>query len=152
MPARSPIGERAGIASGAAALVWSAHPDWSANQVLRVLFDTAGRTWKKDSPSKYGGYGIVRPAVNILRGKGNPGDPKTSPILKPGLSDSSSPTPSASSSSQQPDAKGKDGGETPEASGSTNDDSQLGLVLGLAAAGAALAAGSFALARKRRNA
>ena len=30
------------IASASAALIWSLHPDWTANQVLRVMFDTAG--------------------------------------------------------------------------------------------------------------
>ncbi|HET9382144.1 MAG TPA: S8 family serine peptidase, partial [Streptomyces sp.] len=33
------------IASASAALVWSAHPDWTANQVLASLIDTAGRDW-----------------------------------------------------------------------------------------------------------
>lgn len=49
------------IASASAALIWSAHPDWTANQVLRALIDTAGREWPKETPSNYLGYGIVRP-------------------------------------------------------------------------------------------
>ncbi|MDI3417950.1 S8 family serine peptidase [Streptomyces sp. B-S-A12] len=32
----------AAIASASAALIWSKHPDWTNNQVLRVLVDTAG--------------------------------------------------------------------------------------------------------------
>ncbi len=55
----------AAIASGSAALVWSAHPDWTANQVLRVLTDTASRDWPKDKPSNYLGYGLIRPARNL---------------------------------------------------------------------------------------
>ncbi|WP_234337992.1 S8 family serine peptidase [Streptomyces sp. NRRL WC-3725] len=53
----------AAIASGAAALIWSAHPDWTVNQVTRALFDTAGRGWPKNKPRKYLGYGAVRPRV-----------------------------------------------------------------------------------------
>ncbi|MFR9727568.1 S8 family serine peptidase, partial [Streptomyces sp. MS19] len=32
------------IASASAALIWSAHPDWTKNQVLRVMVETAVRT------------------------------------------------------------------------------------------------------------
>ncbi|MGW2526859.1 S8 family serine peptidase [Streptomyces sp. NPDC001595] len=51
----------AALVSGAAALIWSAHPDWTVNQVTRALIDTAGRSWDKDNPSKYLGYGLIRP-------------------------------------------------------------------------------------------
>ncbi len=68
------------IASASAALVWSANPDWTANQVLKVLFDTASRDWKKGDRSSYLGHGLIRPAMNILKGKGDPGDPGISPL------------------------------------------------------------------------
>ncbi|MDI3407649.1 S8 family serine peptidase [Streptomyces cavernicola] len=139
----------AAIASGSAALIWSAHPDWTANQVLRVLFDTAGRTWKKNTPTRYAGYGMVRPAVNILRGKGTPGDPKVTPILKPGLSESPSPAPSSSPTGK---AEKSNNDAAVEAGREADDNSPFGLIVGIAAAVAALAAGAFALARKRRNA
>ncbi len=50
------------LTSASAALIWSAHPDWTANQVLGSLIDTAGRDWAKDNPSTYLGYGLIRPA------------------------------------------------------------------------------------------
>ncbi|CAM5452866.1 hypothetical protein SGLAM104S_10624 [Streptomyces glaucescens] len=51
------------LVSAAAALIWSAHPDWTVNQVTRALLDTASRGWPKDEPSMYAGYGFIRPRV-----------------------------------------------------------------------------------------
>ncbi|MFE6224496.1 S8 family serine peptidase [Streptomyces sp. NPDC057854] len=70
------------IASASAALIWSAHPDWTANQVLRVMFDSAARGdgWEPGTVSNYLGHGIVRPNANISRNEGNPGDPNISPL------------------------------------------------------------------------
>ncbi|MGW0734188.1 S8 family serine peptidase [Streptomyces sp. NPDC002851] len=140
------------IASASAALVWSAHPDWSANQVLRVLFQTAGRTWKDGTRSSYLGHGVVRPVVNIVHGKGNPGTADINPLTDKDPAESKSPSPTNSASPQQPKGKAKDDAATTEASDKADGNSQLGLILGIAAAVAALAAGAFALARKRRNA
>ncbi|MFI6107603.1 S8 family serine peptidase [Streptomyces sp. NPDC051310] len=63
------------LASASAALIWSLHPDWTAAQVLRVMFDTAGRSdnWKPGTRSRYLGYGTIRPGAHINRGLGNPG-------------------------------------------------------------------------------
>ncbi|MCX2181501.1 S8 family serine peptidase [Streptomyces sp. SKN60] len=85
------------IASGAAALIWSAHPDWTANQVLRVMMETAGHNGPV--PSKYIGYGTIRPAQVLLEGKGNPGDPNVNPLLA-AQGVSNSPTSQASKPSQ----------------------------------------------------
>ncbi|MBQ1123513.1 S8 family serine peptidase [Streptomyces sp. B15] len=65
------------IASASAALIWSHHPDWTANQVLRVLLKTGDLA---DKPSIYVGHGAVRPRMNLLEGKGDPGDPDISPL------------------------------------------------------------------------
>ncbi|MEV3993480.1 S8 family serine peptidase [Streptomyces sp. NPDC049837] len=67
------------IASASAALIWSAHPDWTGNQVLRVMMETAGHVGPV--PSKYIGYGSVRPAQVLLEGKGDPGAPDVNPLL-----------------------------------------------------------------------
>lgn len=142
------------ITSASAALVWSAHPDWTANQVLNVLFDTASRDWEKGTLSKYLGHGLIRPSMNILKGKGDPGDPDISPLTKERTS--GSPASSASASSQP----GK--GETDEKAGDTamagstadaekkDDNSRLGLILGGAAAVVVLGGGAFVLVRRRR--
>ncbi|MFG2562520.1 S8 family serine peptidase [Streptomyces sp. NPDC048496] len=142
------------ITSAAAALIWSAHPDWTANQVLNVLFDTAGRgDWEKGTLSNYLGHGIIRPAVNILKGKGNPGAPDISPLTKEKTSGSSaSPTPSASASSQPDKNEKTDDAAMTGSSAEKEDNSQLGLILGGAAAVIVLGGGAFALARKRHAA
>ncbi|MFI8854345.1 S8 family serine peptidase [Streptomyces sp. NPDC053499] len=68
----------AAVVSASAALIWSHHPDWTSNQVLRVMIKTAGL--KGDKPSKYVGYGEVRPRMNLVEGEGDPGDPDISPL------------------------------------------------------------------------
>ncbi|MFF5937048.1 S8 family serine peptidase [Streptomyces sp. NPDC012508] len=96
------------IASGTAALIWSAHPDWTANQVLRVMMETAGHVGKV--PDKYIGYGSVRPAQVLLEGKGNPGDPDVNPLLAAQRQQQSqSPAPQTSPSPGSTGASGTNG-------------------------------------------
>lgn len=141
------------IASASAALVWSAHPDWTANQVLNVLFDTASRDWEKGTLSKYLGHGLIRPSMNILKGKGAPGAPDISPLTKEKTSGSSaSPAPSASASSQPDKNEKADDAAMAGSSTEKDDNSQLGLILGGAAAVVVLGGGALALVRKRRTA
>ncbi|MEU9624013.1 S8 family serine peptidase [Streptomyces sp. NPDC048155] len=142
------------ITSASAALIWSAHPDWTANQVLNVLFDTAGRgDWEKGTLSNYLGHGIIRPAVNILKGKGNPGAPDISPLTKEKTSGSSaSPAPSAPASSQPEKKEKADDAVVAGSSKEKDDGSPLGLIIGGAAAVVVLGGGAFALVRKRRTA
>ncbi|MCB5181782.1 type VII secretion-associated serine protease mycosin [Streptomyces antimicrobicus] len=59
------------LASASAALLWSAHPDWTNNQVLRVLLNTAGKPRDGVARNDYIGYGVVRPRIALT----NPGDP-----------------------------------------------------------------------------
>ncbi|MFJ1643600.1 S8 family serine peptidase [Streptomyces sp. NPDC088258] len=148
------------IASASAALLWSAHRDWTANQVLRVLFDTASRTWKESERSSYLGNGLIRPGVNILHGKGDPGDPDINPLTDektPGLSDSSTPSPASSASSKSPDEAPDDksgDGDKAAAAGSADDagGSSTGLIIGGVAVVAVLAGVAFAVVRRRRSA
>ncbi|WP_327379606.1 MULTISPECIES: S8 family serine peptidase [unclassified Streptomyces] len=144
----------AAITSASAALIWSAHPEWTANQVLNVLFDTAGRgDWEKGTLSNYLGHGIIRPAVNILKGTGDPGEADISPLTKEKTSGSAgSAAPSASASSQP---EKKDEAEDAAMAGSStenSDSSQLGLILGGVAVVLVIGGGAFALVRKRRSA
>ncbi|MFD0296801.1 S8 family serine peptidase [Streptomyces sp. NPDC127118] len=141
------------IASASAALVWSAHPDWTANQVLNVLFDTAGRDWEKGTLSKYLGHGLIRPSMNILKGKGNPGAPDISPLTKEKTSGSSaSPAASAPGSSQPQEKEKADDAVVAGSSKEKDDGSSLGLIIGGAAAVVVLGGGAFVLIRKRRTA
>ncbi|MCX5406936.1 type VII secretion-associated serine protease mycosin [Streptomyces sp. NBC_00335] len=59
------------LASASAALIWSAHPDWTNNQVLRVMMNTAGKPVDGAERSDFVGYGVVRPRIAVP----NPGDP-----------------------------------------------------------------------------
>ncbi|MGK5639992.1 type VII secretion-associated serine protease mycosin [Streptomyces sp. URMC 126] len=69
------------IASASAALIWSLHPKWTGNQVLRVLIETAGKPTYGKIPSDYIGYGTIRPRLNVLENKGDPGPPDVNPLL-----------------------------------------------------------------------
>ncbi|MGA6173043.1 S8 family serine peptidase [Streptomyces sp. NPDC012600] len=150
------------IASASAALVWSANPDWTANQVLNVLFDTAARDWKKGDRSAFLGHGLIRPAMNLLKGKGDPGDPDISPLTKkrtsaaPASPEPSAPAPSAPASPQPARNEGQKGGEGDEAvaSGETtkasgDDGPPVGLILGGIAGVAVLGGVAFAVVRRR---
>ncbi|GAA3118267.1 type VII secretion-associated serine protease mycosin [Streptomyces rectiviolaceus] len=148
----------AAIASASAALIWSKHPNWTANQVLRVLIDTAGRDWPKDDPSVYLGYGLVRPAPNLLEGKGNPGPADVDPLTNektPGVGSGKEASPSASAPAESHPPKGPaDGGAAAATSSSksTDSDNQLWLILGSIAAAAVIGGGAFAAMRARRRA
>ncbi|AZK96847.1 S8 family serine peptidase [Streptomyces tsukubensis] len=141
------------IASASAALVWSAHPDWTANQVLRALIDTAGRSWAKGTRSNYLGHGLIRPAQIVVDKKGDPGAPDISPLTnqKTGASPAASASPSAPASSQQP--KGNAEGDTAVTGSSKKaekkDSSNTGLIIGGVAAVVVLAGGAFFFLRRR---
>ena len=134
------------LTSASAALIWSKHPDWTANQVLRVLMDTTGLSEKGGETSKYLGHGIVRPRANLLDGEGDPGDPEISP-----LTDKRMGPPVKKKSS---DSKNSD--DAPDKvkvadSGSEGGDSNVLPVLGIGAGVVILAGGAFAVARMRRK-
>ncbi|XMN06015.1 S8 family serine peptidase [Streptomyces griseobrunneus] len=142
------------IASASAALVWSANPDWTANQVLNVLFDTAGRDWEKGTLSKYLGHGLIRPAMNILKGKGDPGDPDISPLTEERTNGSpASPAPSASAS-QQPtqNEKADEAVAAGDGKAASDDGAPVSLILGGIAVVAVLGGVVFAVVRRRGSA
>ncbi|MZE79922.1 S8 family serine peptidase [Streptomyces sp. SID5475] len=149
------------LASASAALIWSAHPDWTANQVLRVMLESAGRGegWKKGTVSNYLGHGIVRPGAHINRGIGKPGDPDINPLTNkktgPGAAEeqkqSQQPKDSASPSPKAPE--GKPGAEAAVAGSEEKaGGGSLGIILGGVAAAAALAGGALFVLRRRRGA
>ncbi|MGI5348468.1 S8 family serine peptidase [Streptomyces sp. CA-250714] len=144
------------IASASAALIWSHHRDWTANQVLRVLMKTGDLA---DRPSKYVGYGAVRPRINLLENKGDPGDPDISPLTGERTLHTKSKSSSKSSSS---DAKGegKEDSNKEAAPGqakvadSKSEKKDGGWLLpatGIAAGVVVLAGCGFAVVRMRRN-
>jgi type VII secretion-associated serine protease mycosin len=149
--------QAAAIASASAALVWSAHPKWTANQVLASLIDTAGRDWAKDDPSTYLGYGLIRPRMVLERSDFNPGSANTDPLAKEnatGVTGEAGNSPSASASTSPQPSKGTSDGQT-SAAGSTSDSSDsttMWVALGAAAAVLVIGGGAFALIRSRRSA
>jgi type VII secretion-associated serine protease mycosin len=68
------------LASASAALIRSAHPNWTKNQVLRVMMETADGPANGERNDEIG-YGMVRPDRVILDGEGDPGDPDTNPLF-----------------------------------------------------------------------
>ncbi|MGW5202241.1 S8 family serine peptidase [Streptomyces spiralis] len=150
------------IASASAALIWSAHPDWTVNQVTRALIDTAGRSWAKNNPSSYLGYGAVRPKNVLQNPHYDPGPPDVDPLAEENggnvlAKSGATPAPSASASasasaSSQAQEKGTSGGTSAAGSNarSSNDSSTLWIALGAAAAVVVIGGGGFAVMRARR--
>ncbi|MEV5511088.1 type VII secretion-associated serine protease mycosin [Streptomyces orinoci] len=137
------------LASASAALVWSKHPDWTANQVLRVLINTAGRSTTGEKRNDNVGYGLIRPRV-ALEDPGDPGAADIHPLT--GKPTSAMPAP-AVSEAVKPRASETD---TPDqAAGRTHEDhgTMTWVVAGIGAAalfGAAVAALTRTLRRSRK--
>ncbi|RCG18362.1 serine protease [Streptomyces reniochalinae] len=140
------------VASASAALIWSKHPDWTGNQVLRVLTKTAGLAGNEKTQSKYLGYGAVRPRLNLLEGKGDPGDPDISPLTNEKTGPS---TASAGPKSSDEKNSGKDDApDKVEVADSKSQEEDSGWLLpagGIAAGVIVLAGCGFAVVRQRRN-
>ncbi|MFH9607648.1 S8 family serine peptidase [Streptomyces sp. NPDC017448] len=142
------------IASGSAALVWSLHPDWTANQVLNVLFDTAARDWKDGTRSEYLGHGLIRPSMSVLKGKGDPGAPDVSPLTRKRTTSSAEQGAPSAPASPHPAGNGAEGEKSVAARGPepSGDEGRTGLVLGVAAAVAVLGGIAYAVVRRRKAA
>ncbi|WP_327288423.1 type VII secretion-associated serine protease mycosin [Streptomyces sp. NBC_01198] len=147
------------LTSGSAALVWSAHPTWTANQVLRVLLNTASKPTDGAERNDSIGYGAVRPRV-ALQTPGDPGPADVYPLAEhegwaqtaepsatptSGATGTAAPAPSAKSS----DSAIADGADSGGGGGSSAPWIAAGAaVIVLAAAGTALAVRG----RRRRGA
>lgn len=150
------------IASASAALIWSAHPDWTANQVLRALIDTAVRKWPKDEPSKYLGYGAVRPRRVLMDKDINPGPANRDPLAAENGTDPDeditatvTPSTAPSGASAKPTEK-TDPASGPTAAAAKDTDSGSGtqtwVIIGAVAAVLVIGGAGFAVLRARRNA
>ncbi|MEV5349270.1 S8 family serine peptidase [Streptomyces achromogenes] len=152
------------IASASAALIWSAHPDWTANQVLRSLIDTAVRKWPKDEPSKYLGYGAVRPRRVLINKDIDPGPANRDPLAAEngtdpnadfGVAPSPAATPSGAASSKPTDKADPASGPTAAAAAKDTDSgsgTQTWVIIGAVAAVLVIGGAGFAVLRARRNA
>ncbi|MGW6837912.1 S8 family serine peptidase [Streptomyces sp. NPDC054949] len=72
-------GEATALASASAALLWSAHPDWTNNQVLRVLLNTSGAPVDGAVRNDWIGYGVARPRI-AMSTPGSPGPADVYPL------------------------------------------------------------------------
>ncbi|MEU6818888.1 S8 family serine peptidase [Streptomyces sp. NPDC046860] len=140
------------IVSASAALIWSAHPDWTVNQVTRALIDTAGRSWPKKDPSTYLGYGAVRPRLVLANRNYDPGPAAVDPLAKENGGDvlaksASTPTSSTPSQSQPPKSTSAAGPGVESSSGSGNT---LWIALGAVAAVLVIGGAAAAFTRARR--
>ncbi|MGX1670210.1 type VII secretion-associated serine protease mycosin [Streptomyces sp. NPDC055400] len=121
------------VASASAALIWSKHPNWTNNQVLRVMLNTAGGPTNGAKRSDFIGYGIVRPRI-ALTNPGNPGPADTFPLPEyPVAAKSPSAEPSKPTGYQAPDDAGS--------AASKNDDSNTPVWIGIGV-GAAVVIGA----------
>ncbi|MFE9537461.1 S8 family serine peptidase [Streptomyces sp. NPDC006691] len=137
------------IASASAALIWSAHPSWTADQVLRTMIDTAGRSWDRNTPSKYLGYGLIRPRLVLEKPDIDPGPADVDPVSQDQGGSSAAPaTPAAPSSPAPPKSGPVATGKEACAGGGDNTPWVIGgVVAGLIAIGG----GVFAAIRSRRR-
>ncbi|MEU1144689.1 type VII secretion-associated serine protease mycosin [Streptomyces sp. NPDC005863] len=137
------------LASASAALIWSKHPNWTNNQVLRVMINTMQGNddgWSRDDSV---GYGAVRPRVALK----NPGDPgpadeyplpdlaKTTKRPSPAASDFGRPT-------ADTDAEKQATGPAETGTPAQDDDSMLWAGVGV---GAALFLATAVIVARRRS-
>lgn len=143
------------LTSASAALLWSVHPHWTNNQVLRVLLNTASHPTDGHTHNENVGYGAVRPYQALLH-PGNPGPADVYPLPDLAASEKKSASPSASAGS--PANKGGASGEhsskpTASAASDAGGGGGLGLWIGVgAAAVVVLGGGAYAVTRSRRKA
>ncbi|MFJ8827212.1 type VII secretion-associated serine protease mycosin [Streptomyces sp. NPDC102467] len=133
------------VASASAALIWSEHPNWTNNQVLRVMLNTIGAPTDGAKRNDAIGYGIVRPRV-ALKSPGDPGPANEYPLPDyPVGAGSPSSDASEATGAQVPEDKGADGVQP--------DSDNTGLWIGIGAGVAVLVAAGVAVAvvRKRRR-
>ncbi|UYB40161.1 type VII secretion-associated serine protease mycosin [Streptomyces sp. Je 1-4] len=133
------------IASASAALVWSAHPHWTNNQVLRVMMETAGKPKDGKVPSKYLGYGIVRPRKILLDKEGEPGPADVNPLL------AAHATATPSKSPQPEESSGNASEMQRQVAQADNDDSKnWPVIVGGGVVAGFLVIGGFLIVRRRR--
>ncbi|MGP9020573.1 type VII secretion-associated serine protease mycosin [Streptomyces sp. BR1] len=135
------------LASASAALIWSKYPQWTNNQVLRVMLNTAGGPKNGDKRSDYIGYGVVRPRI-ALKTPGDPGPANEWPL--PDLAAANSPSPAAPAS-PSPSTSGKPAPATAASDSGSGGGSNTGLWVGVGAAGIVVAAVAVLLVRSRRR-
>ncbi|MFE2731463.1 S8 family serine peptidase [Streptomyces sp. NPDC059349] len=137
------------IASASAALIWSKHPAWTNNQVLRVMLNTIGAPTDGEKRNDSIGYGIVRPRI-ALTSPGDPGPAGKYPLPDYPVAASKSPSTKPSKGAQAPG----DSSSAAPAAAYKGDDSNtpLWIGIGVGALVVAGAASAVVITRSRRRA
>lgn len=141
------------LASASAALIWSKHPDWTNNQVLRVMLNTAGKPKSGKERTDYLGYGTIRP-LRALTTPGDPGPADVYPLPDLAAAEASA-APSASASPSAAPAPSKAGSTPPPAAAPSEGGGNTGLWIALGVGAAVLVGGAVtavALRSRRRRA
>ncbi|MFE2045089.1 type VII secretion-associated serine protease mycosin [Streptomyces sp. NPDC059477] len=136
------------LASASAALIWSEHPDWTNNQVLRVMLNTIGAPTDGAERNDSIGYGIVRPRI-ALEAPGNPGPADEYPL--PDLSAAEPPASPEATSPGDPQDDTPADQQSPAATATPSDDGNTPLWLALGAGAAVLAAAALTLVVRSRR-
>ncbi|MFJ2092045.1 type VII secretion-associated serine protease mycosin [Streptomyces sp. NPDC087901] len=137
------------IASASAALIWSKHPSWTGNQVLRVMMNTAAKPTEGKVPSRYIGYGTIRPRLAVLGDPGDPGPADVNPLVA--ARSPKSPSPSAPSGAGSPTADAKQSA-APAASAKADDGEGGGATVWIiVGAGVVVVVGAVLLLRRRTS-
>ncbi|MFI2355431.1 MULTISPECIES: type VII secretion-associated serine protease mycosin [Streptomyces] len=134
------------LTSASAALLWSQHPDWTNNQVLRVLLQTASGNEKGLSRDDVIGYGVVRPRI-ALTDPGDPGPADEYPLPDFTYEDTKSPSP-------QPSKPAEGSAQPTTAPTASDDDSNAPTVWIAAGIGTAVLLGAaiaIPILRNRRS-
>lgn len=134
------------LASASAALIWAKHPDWTNNQVLKVMLNTIAAPDDGAGRNDYIGYGAIRP-LRALKTPGDPGPADVRPI--PDLSAAESAPPSAAPSRTATAAPAH--APAVEASGGSGGNAGLWIGLGVGAAVLIGAAVAVPVLRSRRG-
>ncbi|MFE6085729.1 type VII secretion-associated serine protease mycosin [Streptomyces virginiae] len=133
------------LASASAALIWSVHPEWTNNQVLRVLMNTAGKPTDGVERNDYIGYGIVRPRI-ALQTPGDPGPADVYPLPDLAAADAAK-KPSAAPDGKAPDA----GASAPTAQAEEKKSGSVLPWIALGLGACVLIGGAVAVVVVRRN-
>ncbi|MFG2744068.1 type VII secretion-associated serine protease mycosin [Streptomyces chartreusis] len=140
--------DAAAIASASAALIWSKHPDWTNNQVLRVMLNTAAGPTSGAKRNDYVGYGVVRPRI-ALKTPGDPGPADEYPLPDLAAAEPKSPSPKASESAGTKDEEDQQSAAVPARE--DDGDTALWITLGVGAAALLGAAIAIPVVRARRR-
>ncbi|MFD3725991.1 type VII secretion-associated serine protease mycosin [Streptomyces sp. NPDC058671] len=138
------------LASAAAALIWSKHPDWTNNQVLKVMLNTVAKPSGGEKRSDFIGYGVIRP-LRALQTPGDPGPAGVRPIQD--LEETITATPSAPASAGPATSAPSAPAPAPAPEASSEDGGNTGLWIGLGIGAAVLigAAVAVPVLRSRRG-